>query len=209
MHVYETSMSWFSVRGIRAALEAAGPRRSPVLLEGIPQWNGSFGMAPEEAARALEELRRFRAGRGAVEVDRLIDDAGDVLAELPHGEADWFWLANPHLLGLSGHGTFCVWDGGAIGTPLFEAERFEQRAVDLDADGWPTEVELRDPAAGTAIRTRAPLRRRDRQARHEDLPRRLAVVPALLDPDAAYPVLAAMTSLFEASVATGTHVSWG
>lgn len=60
MEIAGLDLGWRFMRSFYAELSAS-PDVYPVLLGNVPQWNGGWYLSPDEAGRALEELRTFKA----------------------------------------------------------------------------------------------------------------------------------------------------
>lgn len=149
----ELGLSWLHTRSFYDRLESVGEDVFPVLLANVPQWNGPWWMTPDEAARALDELRRFDADHSPEAMHRLTDstDPGRYY-QVAHGSTEWFFTARlvdgtQATAGL-GDGRFCLWPHADFAAPVFEATAVEQRPVGDEL------VELSDPVTGRSTRIR-------------------------------------------------------
>ncbi|PRY00523.1 hypothetical protein [Allonocardiopsis opalescens] len=195
--------NWSGYRLFQDAARTLGAERLPVLCGRLPEANGGL-LGPDEAGRALAELRVFAEQIGAVPRTVLLDEA-DGRAVATHVAAyDGVFLLDgrSQLRAGVGPGGFFVRDESASPpVELFRAVRFAQervgeravRLTDLDGPGEAT-VPL-----FTAVGARgAP----------DDHPRRLRVEtkPATAA-DFAY-ATGPLAELFAASVRTGNPVVW-
>lgn len=205
MNLAEFGLGWSHVRSFRAALEAAGAERFPVLLASLPEWNYSIRLTPAEAATALGELDRFAAAVRPITVDRVVTaDGRDTWCETPRGHADWCYTCPPGVAGLTGRGTFAVWPGTDLGlAPLFEAARFAQRVLERDADGRVRLVELTDLDTGRTHRVVHAL------SLDEEEPDRFEVRSVAVAVDDSYAAVPRLRAVLEGSVATGHPAEWG
>ncbi|MER6944309.1 hypothetical protein ABT294_09825 [Nonomuraea sp. NPDC000554] len=199
MAIAELSCANWELWQITAAVESFGDA-FPVLLENVPRWHGSWWLTPEEARRALAELEDLAERLGPIAVDRLVVPGRALPYYWYHqtrrgNERASLYACPPARAGLTGRGTFGVWDGDDT-DPRFEAAHVAQRQ---EGGGWA----LIDRETGARHTLDSPVLIED------DPPEEFDVVTLELLAQEWYPAFPQVHDLFRASVATGHHVHWG
>lgn len=133
--------TWHGYGRFRNALWEAGRELFPVLEAELPTANGGL-MAPEQAARALEELELFKiADLG--ESTKLVDEADDRVLDYWSGGTGMFFGANPWRIGFDPAGLFVRNVAEDPEREEFRATRLAQEALGDQLRKWRHEPAVR------------------------------------------------------------------